>query len=41
MGFNSVSKKQWGVSENLPNISELEEESPRKMESLVIECIKK
>ena len=40
LSFRDISRAQWAVSDKVKNIAMLENDSPRKLESLVVECVK-
>lgn len=39
-GFSDVRQVAWGVSDRIPLMELIEDQNPRQMESLVIECVK-
>ena len=40
-GFTNVQRVDWGVSDKIPAMETIEDQNPRRFESLVIECIKR
>jgi predicted SAM-dependent methyltransferase len=40
-GFVNIQRVEWGVSSKIPSMQSIEDENPRRFESLVIECVKR